>query len=386
MNNISRFDYCFGCGMCVIVCPKKAIELKMNNTGFWVPCVDLSCVDCGICLEVCAFNNDSICEPNDRIEPLCNAAWSNDNKIRYGCTSGGVAYEIGRELLKKGYLVSGVRYDIPNRKAEHFIASSEDSWKASIGSKYIQSYTTTAFSQFIEGNKYFVVGTPCQIDSLRRYVRKRRWEDNFILMDFFCHSVPSWLMWNRYLEMIGVENINRVQFRCKRNGWQNSTSVCVVGDNKVWFSSMAQGDLFYWFFLGDRCPNPSCVTNCKYKQKCSAADLRIGDLWGYKYIDNQKGVNALIAFSLKGERVINQLQTCTFELCDFNTVAELQMKSNAKPKRSYSFVLNALSKGVPLKRIFIIARIIELRDTIPETIVYYFHRIVSIIKKRFCFL
>lgn len=61
----------------------------------------------------------------------------------------------------------------------------------SIGSKYIQSYTEEAFKKIDRKQKYLVTGTPCQIDSFRRFIRKFRCEDNFILMDFYCHCVPS---------------------------------------------------------------------------------------------------------------------------------------------------------------------------------------------------
>ena len=47
--------------------------------------------------------------------------------------------------------------------------------------------------------KYLVTGTPCQIDSFRKYIKKFRVEDNFVLMDFFCHGVPSKLVWDKYI-------------------------------------------------------------------------------------------------------------------------------------------------------------------------------------------
>ena len=63
----------------------------------------------------------------------------------------------------------------------------------SIGSKYIQSHTESAFSSFKRGQKYVIVGTPCQIDSLRKNLQRLKIEQDYILIDFFCHGVPSYL-------------------------------------------------------------------------------------------------------------------------------------------------------------------------------------------------
>ena len=58
MNNIERFSYCYGCGVCRRACPYDAIDMNQNKNGFYQPIVNYDkCVDCGICLDVCAFND-----------------------------------------------------------------------------------------------------------------------------------------------------------------------------------------------------------------------------------------------------------------------------------------------------------------------------------------
>lgn len=46
-------------------------------------------------------------------------------------------------------------------------------------------------------------GTPCQIRALKSYLDKNY--DNLILIDLFCHGVPSPKIWQRYLEFINPE-------------------------------------------------------------------------------------------------------------------------------------------------------------------------------------
>lgn len=52
---------------------------------------------------------------------------------------------------------------------------------------------------------------------------------------------------------------------------------------------MSQGDWFYKMFLGHYCLGEQCVKACKYKYDNSSADIRIGDLWGNTYKDDEKG-------------------------------------------------------------------------------------------------
>lgn len=47
---------CCGCGACVCVCPRGAVEMAPDRYGFLYPAVDVNlCVSCGLCLRVCAF-------------------------------------------------------------------------------------------------------------------------------------------------------------------------------------------------------------------------------------------------------------------------------------------------------------------------------------------
>ena len=111
MENISKFTDCYGCSVCAISCTKNAIQMQLNNDGFYTPSVDDSkCIECQICLDVCAFN-DCNAKQDTEFHTSSYAAWSKDSNTRQTCTSGGVSFEIGRFLLQKGYHVIGCRYN-----------------------------------------------------------------------------------------------------------------------------------------------------------------------------------------------------------------------------------------------------------------------------------
>lgn len=345
--NITDVRDCYGCGVCATVCARNIIELRLNADGFYEPYLtDKSkCTDCGLCLNVCSYANDGLSLKSDVIKSY--AAWSNDNKVRHRCSSGGIGFEIGRTLINQGYKVCGVRYNIDKNRAEHYIATTVEGLIQSVGSKYIQSYTVEGFKAINRKEKYLVTGTPCQIDSFRRYIQKFRCEDNFVLLDFYCHGVPSMLMWQKYVAWAEkqVGKLVYVSWRNKFTGWHDSWVMSIDGENtcdsmkwhefrsslmmegKTYLSSrLSQGDMFYRLFLGDSCLGKACYEHCKFKYASSSADIRIGDLWGNTYKENGDGVSAAVAFTEKGNKVLAQCN-CTFIEHPFEVVAEGQMKT-----------------------------------------------------------
>ena len=408
MNSIETIRDCYGCGVCAVICPRSrehcdpqpVVAIRHDEKGFYRPFVDNKekCTDCGLCLSVCAFvrgrgargegignrekggivgrigtpgskaaggNRENVkTESLSPLEkplsphPVAYAAWSNDEQTRRLCSSGGIGFEIAGQLLEQGYKVCAVRYNVEKHRAEHYIATTVKELSPSIGSKYIQSYTVDALKQINKKDRYVFIGTPCQVDSVRRYARQLKIEDNFIFMDFFCHGVPSMLLWKKYLKeaekRMGCGSqcslpgkITSVSWRNKSAGWHDSYVVDVNEES----SRFSRGDLFFKFFLSDSCLGEACY-RCDYKYDKSAADIRIGDLWGKKYRDNEEGVSALIALTPKGDDVVRNLRDCTLIREPFEIAAEGQMKRSPKRPVYYRLVLRLLRSKLSLKAIY----------------------------------
>lgn len=373
MENVSTINDCYGCGVCAASCGRKIIKIHLNKDGFYQPYIDEleKCTECGICLDVCAFNHKELALRPEEVKIKSWAAWSNDETVRSKCSSGGIGFEIGKQLIGHGYKAVGCRYDIKEQRAEHYIATTVEEFVQSIGSKYIQSYTEEAFTQIKrKEGKYLITGTPCQIDSFRRMIRKFRCEDNFILMDFYCHCVPSMYAWRSYIKMLEPK-IGKVTYASWRNkfeyGWHDSWLMGMEGDKTSkpvdWHDSYnqlirekrtyiqsrkSQGDLFYKLFLGDICIGPQCEKQCKYKYDQSSADIRIGDLWGKTYMKDQKGVSALVSFTDKGRQVVEGLTDVCLIEHPLDVVAEGQMIKNAHHKELSNCVMYLLRHNVSI--------------------------------------
>lgn len=196
-KNINHIGECFGCGICALICPHNIINITLNDKGFYQPkIVDKNrCIDCGACVSVCAYINEG--KTDNEFAPTFYSGWHLDEEIRCKSSSGGVASALAGFAFENDYKFIGVRYNYDLDIAEHFIANNFEEQAQSLGSKYIQSYPSGVNRDINKTDKYVVFGTPCYIDSLRRFIQKKKIEKNFVLVDFFCHGVPSILLWNK---------------------------------------------------------------------------------------------------------------------------------------------------------------------------------------------
>lgn len=342
---------CYGCGLCAVICNKDAIKIELSPNGFYEPHLDeKKCVDCGLCSKTCAYNFAKRALEAPVLRSF--AAWSNDTQTRKECTSGGAAYELAKTALTLGYKVCGVRYNGERNVAEHYVASSLEELLQSKGSKYIQSYTVDGFRSINKNDKYLVVGTPCQIDSFRRFIRLKRIGDNFILVDVYCHGVASMFIWQKYVSCL-EQHIGKVYYASWRNkvvwkdgfaendydekanevytGWHDSYNIIARGENGKYQKRHSQGNPFFKFFMAEDCLGKACYTHCKYRYDNSSADIRIGDMWGEEYRENKDGVNCIITFTEKGLELVKQTN-CELKEYPFKIAAEGQHRKSPKIK------------------------------------------------------
>ena len=344
---------CSGCGVCSKICPTNCIDVILNKNGFYETKInEKKCINCGLCFKVCGFNS-TLTKINDKQVFIGRIL---DTNSLYKSSSGGFSHYASKYLLSQGYKILGVQYNYNQNIAEHILIDNDDQLINIQGSKYLQSNTKEILKNIDSINKGVVFGTPCQIASINNYLNIKKRRNDFILIDLICHGVPSYNLWNKYIDYIkeenGIKNINNISFRYKDINQNNNhnMNLRILGDNKE-YCKHEDEDLFYHFFKVGCAYNNSCY-ECNYRVK-SLADIRIGDYWGEKFI-KQHGTSMIIAISDRGKNLINEFEKGKFiiECGDFNDYVTNQQTKNVLKPIYYNELMHDLQdEKISLKKL-----------------------------------
>lgn len=310
-NCVENEFYCSGCGVCFAVCSANAISIGMNEDGFYSSVIDRKkCIDCEKCLKVCTKFAENYPELKKFTESPLYAAWTSDKKTQYETSSGGIGFEIAKWGIENKYKIVGVIYDYESNKAKTVIADTLEGIERFKGSKYLQSFSADTFKYILQSkDKFIVFGTPCQTAALNMAAKEQNCRDKFVLIDFFCHGVPSYLLWESFLKWLAttknMHEINDIKFRSKKYGWHQFTMQIKIREHFFWIKK--ENNPFYSLFFSDFLLNDECYL-CKSKTSFDFADIRLGDFWGSAFDANDSGVSTVSVFTEAGKNIVNKLQ------------------------------------------------------------------------------
>lgn len=306
---------CTGCSACAVVCPCECITMKVDENGFLRPQVDtMKCIGCSLCEEICVTQNKEYLKKLD--EGKLYYAWSDEVDVRITTTSGGIGYALAEQAISEGKLVVGVRFDKRLLNAKHTVCRNREDIEELKGSKYIQSSVEKSFKEIVDilsadsGKEAVVFGTPCQIQGLNSVLRKKKLRERVVLVDIFCHGVPSSLLWKRYLEWlekkqkINLKEVGSFVFRDKRYSW-HTYYMHIITKNREYVSSRKRDPFLKLFSMGVY-NQKECFT-CEFRN-FSGADIRLGDFWGKRFQHQEDGVSMVLLLTEKGEKTFNSLQ------------------------------------------------------------------------------
>lgn len=313
MFEIKEKKECCGCGGCMNVCPKHCITMKADDEGFLYPDVDRNaCIDCGLCKKVCPVLNVG---PDISFEQIAYLVQNKNEAVRRESTSGGAFTAIAQYVIEQGGVVFGATYDENFRVHHTFVEDVDELWRFR-NSKYVQSDIGETFSQvrklLKEGRMVCYSGTPCQIEGLKRYLRKDC--ENLITVDVVCHAVPSPLVWDKYLEMqqgrYGAD-ISNILFRDKHYGYKYSTMTIKNRDGKDIYTYGIDTDPMLRAFFSNICDRPSCY-DCRFKKRYRVSDFTLWDCYEVdkfnKKMDDDRGTTTLLIHSDKGKIVFEEIK------------------------------------------------------------------------------
>lgn len=282
-----------------------------DKKGFLYPKVDTeTCIECGLCERVCPFPPK---QGQTKRPSTAYAAWANSPDIHTASSSGGAAYVLSANTIKKGGIVYGCWAD--GLKIGHIRIDKINDLHRLQGSKYVQSDVRGIFSQvkhdLADGLQVLFTGTPCQVAGLKNYLRKDY--DNLLLADLICHGVPSRKMLREHVATVAPgRNIDHISFR-DGNSYlmtlkeRNEKVYCV----DFWQDTFR--DKYFKGFMTGIINRPSCH-GCPYACPDRISDITIGDFWGLKAekLPNEadRGISVLLPSTPKGESAISEIAGC----------------------------------------------------------------------------
>lgn len=333
---------CCGCGACVNICPRKAIELCEDEYGYIYPKVNRDkCVGCNLCEKVCLYKQENELFKNK----VCFAAVSKDDNVCLNSASGGIFYTIAAKCLANDFICYGCEMHFAKSKAiiKHSRVDNLQDLKKLQGSKYVQSDISKTFNEvkkdLIDGRKVLFSGTPCQVSSLKNYLKVLKISNinNLYTIDLICHGIPPQAMFNDYIKSIYNDCEKKdFKFRDKSNGWEHLGKIFLEKNNKIIEKKIyPKLSSYYALFLNEEIFRESCY-NCKFSNKDRVGDITLGDYWGIeniypqllknnKYFSKKKGISCLILNSDKGYELLELVKEC---ICVYKTPYENIIKFN----------------------------------------------------------
>ena len=334
---INRKEDCCGCGACFDACSKHAILWERDKEGFSYPRVDISkCVDCGLCNKVCPIENSNhINHYNDDFTPIVLGAYHKDDNVRFTSTSGGAFWGLAEAWIKDGGYVAGAIFS-DHFKVKHIVTNKLSELEKIKGSKYCQSDCRGMYRQIAkllrDGENVMATGLPCQMAGLRQFLRKDY--DNLLVVDLICHSVPSPLLFEKYINYLEKKYKSPVIKYHPKNkelgGWHHFSFKAVFENGQVYHQN---NDLYTRVAFDSVLARYSCF-ECHYKHIPQPSDITIGDFWGIETVDKSydspKGVSKIMINNGKGKAFIDSM-TC-FDIRQYSVEDAVYNNKRAWPQ------------------------------------------------------
>jgi len=356
IEDIIKSQLCCGCGTCAGICPKEAIEMKINEKGFYIPKIDKEiCSRCGMCDKVCPQIN----KKKDFIElnkvvfgqipdkvignyTNCYTGYSADKNLRFEASSGGVVTQILISALEEKIINAAIVTRMKKDKPlipEPFIARTKEEIIEAMGSKYCPVPANIMLREIsISKNdeKFAVVGLPCHIAGIRKaeILFPKLKEKIALHVGIFCGAVRSFIGTEFLLKENNVQQKDIVSLKYRGKGWPGYLQIKTrSGKNIILPYTSYYGGLFGMFFK-----NKACLSCNDYSNEF--ADISCGDAWGIEKEDSI-GTSVIVVRNKNADILLNKFY---FEKKIF--IKKIDITSLILSKKTITF-----KKTLPLKNI-----------------------------------
>ena len=330
-----EYQLCCGCGACATVCPMSCVELKTTSEGFYQATIQSGrCIDCGKCLSVCPME-DSTSIKNKKTPVSAYAVYHSNEQVRQKSTSGGVFYQLAKNILVNGGVVFGALFD-ESFHLKHDAVVYEGELDSLCGSKYLQSDLTGVYKAvkgfLYNGTQVFFVGTPCQIAALYAVVGHH---EKLLTADLVCHGVPSPGLFHSYISYLEKRYRGKIIHYCFRSKEHANSRISYTAKVELVNQHMKKKTIYmngdeepYTLrYLTNSLQCKSCY-QCPYATHQRVGDVTLGDFWGYETVypelESISGVSLVLVNSMQGKKALAEAEN----LIKIDTRKELYLERN----------------------------------------------------------
>lgn len=311
MVKLANTNACTGCGACAFKCPKGCITMQENKTGIVLPLIgEDTCVDCHACEKVCPVLNE--------VQPLQSqkayAAWSLDVEERRTSASGGIAAEMYKMAIDKGYKVVGaVQQD--DFSVQHEMSASKDSIEQFKNSKYVFSSAYDVFPLVKEAirnqQKVMFIGLPCQVAAMRKLFGNA---EHLLLVEVVCHGTTPVSYLRQHIDILNRKTGNiakRMSFRDPYTYTYTFTFTLYNAENQLFYAKRTKdGDTYQFGYHRAVSYRENCY-HCRFAKQERNADITIADYHGLGLVKpatyDAKKVSLILVNNEKGRDFVDNL-------------------------------------------------------------------------------
>ena len=296
MKTVCELNKCVGCHACKDLCPKDAIQIVDSGDCLNATINEEKCINCNVCENVCQVNHSI----EKKKSNVWFQGWSKNEGIRKSSSSGGLAAELARTVVKDGGVVCSCLFE--GGKFTFAFAECEEDLKKFVGSKYVKSNPEGIYKKIrkllSEEKTVLFIGLPCQCTAVKKATEKSN-KGSLYTVDLICHGTPSQKVLDSFFTQYGctLQDIQSIRFRDKGK--------FSVEKDKKHIVTPGSMDCYSIAFLNGLIYTENCYT-CVYADSKRVTDITIGDSWGTELPESGKGVSLILCNTERGEKLVKK--------------------------------------------------------------------------------
>ena len=316
---------CTQCGVCLSVCPRKAISSHRGGQIYNIKVDDTLCIKCGLCVSSCASNLLPISSPEAKLvnNGQCYLAYNADKTVRSFASSGGFCRTIINEALALRLVDSAYSLAYSSGNEEELSGK----WFTSVPptNDLPQSiYRVVLWGEHIlempdYAQRILLVGLPCQLRAANAILKRKNPSLDIVNVAILCRKTKT-LGFSKYIaRMCGNGKASLRSIRYRGEGWP--------GAMRVDGSARSIGFVYHAF-----CWNLQGCRRC-FDSYYIEGDFTVGDPWEIvERSSDENGQSLLFVHSNRGKTILEKMEQLRLTPISANVPSEIMGLEHCRNK------------------------------------------------------